>query len=99
MQTGHNNHLAPVFVYNFPKFANFARNHTLVKENKFTQYKENKHTFFSSMTIPETPLQDSDEFQLVTNRQRKRQILQTLAAEDNDPVPDENIVFSNSDGK
>ena len=51
------------------------------------------------MTIPETPLQDSDGFQLVTNRKMRRQILQTLAVEDNDPVPDENDVFSDSDGK
>ena len=35
---------------------------------------------------------------LQTKRSR-RQILQTLAAEDNDPVPDDNDVFSDSDGK
>ena len=75
-------------MYNFAKFANFSRNHALVKESQFTQYKENKHAFFSSMTIPETPLQDSDGLQLLTNRKR-RQILQTLTAEDNDPVPDD----------
>ena len=51
------------------------------------------------MTIPETPLQDSNGFQLVTNRKRRRQILQTLVAEDNDPIPDENDVFSDSDGR
>ena len=95
MQIGHNNCLAPFL----EKFANFARNHTLVKKSQFTQYKENKHAFFSSMTIPETPLQDSDGFQLVTNRKKRRQILQTLAAEDIDHVPDENDVFSDSDGK
>ena len=57
----------------------------------------NKDAFFSSTTIPETPLQDSDGFQLVTNRKRRRQILQTLAAKDNEPVPYDNDVFS--DGK
>ena len=71
----------------------------MVNESQFTQYKENKHVFFSSMIITETPLQDSDGFQLVTNRKRRRQILQTFAAEDKNPVPDENDVFSDSDGK
>ena len=63
------------------------------------QYKETKDEFFSSMTIPETPLEDSDGFQLVTNRKRRRKMLQTLAAQDNEPVPKDNDVFSDSDGK
>ena len=50
------------------------------------------------MTIPETPLQDSDGFQLVTNRKRRRQMLQTLAAQENEPIADDNDVFSDSDG-
>ena len=62
------------------------------------QYKETKDEFFSSMTIPETPLEDSDGFQLVTNRKRRRKMLQTLAAQDNESVPEDNV-FSDSDGK
>ena len=60
--------------------------------------KENKDAFVSSITIPETPLQDSDGFQWVTNRKRRRQMLQTLAAQENEPIPHVNDVFSNSDG-
>ena len=63
------------------------------------QYKQTKDEFFSSITIPETPLEDSDGFQLVTNRKRRRKMLQTLAAQDNEPVPEDNDVFSDSDGK
>ena len=70
----------------------------MVNETQFKQYKENKDAFFSSITIPETPLQDSDGFQLVTNRKRRRQILQTLAAQENEPIPDDSDVFSDSDG-
>ena len=68
-------------------------------ESQCTQYKANKDTFFSSTTIPEIPLQDSNGFQLVINRKRRIQILQTLAAEDSEPVPYDNDVFSDSDGK
>ena len=44
----------------------------MIRETQFMQYKETKDEFFSSMTIPETPLEDSDGFQLVTNRKRRR---------------------------
>ena len=74
-------------------------NCTLVNKTQFKQYKENKDAFFSSMTIPETPLQDSDGFQSVTNRKRRTQMIQTLAGQENDPIPDANDVFSDSDGK
>ena len=97
MHISHNNNLTP-FSYNFANFANLDRNCTLVNEIQFKEYKENKDAFFNSMTIPETPLQDSDGFQLVTNRKRRRQMLQTLAAQENEPIPDANDVFSDSDG-
>ena len=51
------------------------------------------------MTVPETPLHDSEGFQLGTNRKRRRQMLQNLAAEENEPVLEDNDVFSDSDGK
>ena len=70
----------------------------MVKETQFRQYKKDKDAFFSSMTVPETPLHDSEGFQLVTNRKR-RQMLQKLAAEENEPVLEDNDVFSDSDGK
>ena len=53
----------------------------------------------TSTTVPKTPLQDSDGFQLVTNRKRRREILQNLAAQDNESMPDANDVYSDSDGK
>ena len=71
----------------------------MVKETQFRQYKKDKDAFFSSMTVPETPLHDSEGFQLVTNRKRRRQMLQNLAAEENEPVLEDNDVFSDSDGK
>ena len=64
MQIGHNNRLAPCFSTILPNLPGI----TVVKESQFRQYKENKDAFFTSMTIPETPLQHSDGFQLVTNR-------------------------------
>ena len=87
------------------------RNHTLVRQPQFQAYKENKDAFFSSATVPETPLedtsaivpetplQDSDGFQLVTNRKRRREMLQNFAAQDNEHMPDANDVYSDSDGK
>ena len=38
-------------------------------------------------------------FQLVTNRKRRRQMPQTLAAVENEPAPEDNDVFSDSDNK
>ena len=71
----------------------------MIRETQFMQYKETKDEFFSSMTIPETPLEDSDGFQLVTNRKRRRKMLQTLAAQDNEPVPEDSVIFSDTGGK
>ena len=61
----------------------------MVRETQFQAYKENKDAFFSSATVPETPLedtsttvpetplQDSDGFQLVTNRRKERNVAES----------------------
>ena len=83
----------------------------MVRETQFQAYKENKDALFSSATVPETPLentsanvpetplQESGGFQLVSNRKRRREMLQNLAVQDNEPMPDAHDVYSDSDGK
>ena len=101
MQISHNNHLAPIFFVQILPNLPILPGMSLWSRTKsiYTVQGQTQDAFFSSTTIPETPLQHSDGFQLVTNRKRRRQILQTLAAADNEPVPYDNDVFSDSDGK